>query len=236
MFSMLCYGQNNSTLNIEYSYSTKLEGTYSRITINSTLIANQIHSIYEMNFNENNKETLSQESGEEGTVYNIKSKVNPKIYKDLKSKNIYSVELIGLKPFIVRDTMAVFKWNFLTEYKSILGYKCQKANVNYRGRDYVAYFTTELPFNAGPWKFSGLPGVILEVASLDNVFEIKANKIQLKNEATNLHRPNLKNLSITWNDYIKEYNKKYNELLYYTSPNGGTSSLPKRQIEVLVEE
>lgn len=46
---------------------------------------------------------------------------------------------------------------------SILDYKCIKATTRFRGRDYTAWVTKELPINDGPWKFYGLPGLILQI-------------------------------------------------------------------------
>jgi GLPGLI family protein len=41
--------------------------------------------------------------------------------------------------------------------KKILGYDCIKATANFRGSEVTAYFTKELPYSAGPFKFFGLP-------------------------------------------------------------------------------
>ena len=56
-----------------------------------------------------------------------------------------------------------FNWQVTNEKKKILRYSCQKATCSFRGRDYEAWFTPEIPMSYGPWKFRGLPGLILEV-------------------------------------------------------------------------
>lgn len=70
-------------------------------------------------------------------------------------------------------------WQITEKADTILGYVCQKANVNYAGRDYTACFAPEIPLNDGPWKFWGLPGLILKVTDRQELFEWIA--IGLKN-------------------------------------------------------
>lgn len=70
------------------------------------------------------------------------------------------------------------KWKIEKEFKKINGMNCQKATADYKGRTWEAWFSKEYPVNDGPYKFSGLPGLIirLEDAESDHVF----NLIQIK--------------------------------------------------------
>ena len=38
-----------------------------------------------------------------------------------------------------QETIPDIRWNLCDEYKSILGYKCQKATCSFRGRSYIAW-------------------------------------------------------------------------------------------------
>lgn len=45
---------------------------------------------------------------------------------------------------------------------SLCGYPCMTATAQFRGRLWTAWFTTDIPVGLGPWKLSGLPGLILK--------------------------------------------------------------------------
>jgi GLPGLI family protein len=55
----------------------------------------------------------------------------------------------------------------LEEFKNIYNYKCQKATTSIYGREFELWFTTDIPVSDGPWKLSGLPGLIIEAHSKD---------------------------------------------------------------------
>ncbi len=48
--------------------------------------------------------------------------------------------------------------------KTILDYQCIMASADYHGRKWTAWFTPEIPMQDGPWKFCGLPGLIMEAS------------------------------------------------------------------------
>ncbi|MFC3812814.1 GLPGLI family protein [Lacihabitans lacunae] len=89
---------------------------------------------------------------------------------------------------------------------SLLGYACQKATVSYMGRDYVAWYAPELPISDGPWKFHGLPGLILRVYDTQNIFDFKVFSIKEVNSdiTQDLFKNAKKIIPITHEAYWKE--------------------------------
>lgn len=56
------------------------------------------------------------------------------------------------------------QWDIKEEEKQvILGYSCTQATTYYRGQLVTAWFSESLPYNAGPYCFHGLPGLIMKV-------------------------------------------------------------------------
>jgi GLPGLI family protein len=67
------------------------------------------------------------------------------------------------------------QWTLIEEEKEIAGYKCLKASCDYRGRHYFAWYAPEIPVGEGPHVFSGLPGLILEIADSREHYHFKIN-------------------------------------------------------------
>ena len=86
-----------------------------------------------------------------------------KLYKDYRTENIYSGYSVLGNKYALKDSLNLMNWELKEEFEEILGYKCQAATTEFRGREYKAFFTPELPFSEGPFKFNGLPGMILKV-------------------------------------------------------------------------
>lgn len=69
-----------------------------------------------------------------------------------------------------------------------MGFTCQKAHISFGERNWEAWYSTEIPFQDGPYKFSGLPGLILEINSLDGDYSFTMNGIK-KNEYQDMSKP-----------------------------------------------
>lgn len=99
-----------------------------------------------------------------------------RIYKKRDKEEIITIDNGPLEGF---DTKTYFQltenippqaWKMSGDTSTVLNYLCQKAAATFRGRTYVAWFTLDIPINDGPWKFYGLPGLILKVQDLENKF------------------------------------------------------------------
>ncbi|MDO5615360.1 MAG: GLPGLI family protein [Cruoricaptor ignavus] len=69
-------------------------------------------------------------------------------------------------------------WKISPEKKKIGEWETQKAETNFAGRQWEAWFTTEIPFQDGPYKFHSLPGLIVKIAdkTQSHIMELKAIK------------------------------------------------------------
>lgn len=74
----------------------------------------------------------------------------------------------GMYDYKIVTGLPKISWKIMEESKVIDKYICQKAIGDYAGRTYVVWFAPDLPFQSGPWKLSGLPGLILEAKDLKN--------------------------------------------------------------------
>lgn len=55
------------------------------------------------------------------------------------------------------------EWKILPDKQKVGEYNAQKATTNFGGREWTAWFSTDLPFQDGPYKFYGLPGLIVKI-------------------------------------------------------------------------
>ena len=101
--------------------------------------------------------------------------VRYKIYKNYPNFETYSLSRIGMDQYKIWDKRTI-SWKILSEKQKIGNWETQKATTEFAGRKWTAWFTEELPFQDGPYKFRGLPGLIvkLEDATQSHVFELKA--------------------------------------------------------------
>lgn len=98
------------------------------------------------------------------------------VVKD-NNKNVYHLENIGGDHLWFNDKNCTLNWTITEDSKNLFGYNCQKASIHFRGRNYIAWFTSDIPINDGPYKFSNLPGLILEIYDIQNQFHFKIIKL-----------------------------------------------------------
>lgn len=129
-------------------------------------------------------------------------------------------------------------WTITSEQKIIGKYQSQKAETTYGGRNWIAWFTTELPFSDGPYIFSGLPGLIVSIQDSNNDYSF--NLIEVK-KGENLFDVRTKTVKIDWKKYealAKSYfndpfdiNSKGWKTARFTDPTGKTVDISVKNKE-----
>ena len=96
-------------------------------------------------------------------------------------------DIVGVSENYNYDEKADLKWNITSEKEKIGSYSTQKAMTDFGGRTWTAWFTAEIPIQDGPYKFSGLPGLIvkLEDSGHHYIWLLVANKKLSQDISTN---------------------------------------------------
>lgn len=143
-------------------------------------------------------------NGELEQEFNYPKKDLEEKFKQENNENVYgdSIGYVVIKFFktdsiYTRTTVkALFKekstiedFTILEEYKTVLNLKCQKAITKVYGREFIVWFTSEIPVNDGPWKLYGLPGLILEASSKDKFHNFYATSIKKINNTSHIYTP-----------------------------------------------
>lgn len=119
--------------------------------------------------------------------------INYSVKKDLKLHETNLLISIGGNQYLVKEDRKL-DWKILPETQKIGNWNCQKVVAKFGGRIWTAWFTTELPFSDGPYKFQDLPGLIVQISdeklshnfSLIAVKNLKINDLDKLNEENNL--------------------------------------------------
>lgn len=83
---------------------------------------------------------------------------------------------------VYTEPLGEIQWEISDSTKTVLGYNCVMATANYHGRDWTAWFTTDIPLPEGPWKLTGLPGLILEANESTGQHSFVATGLEASNQ------------------------------------------------------
>ncbi|WP_315058036.1 GLPGLI family protein [Chryseobacterium indoltheticum] len=136
----------------------------------------------------NNSDGSTTFSWKEGAVI-------PKTYFNFtiiqSNENVQYFDLAGMSLLTYKEPV-IKNWKLLDETKIINSINCKKAEVRFKGRNWIAWYSPEIPFPYGPMKFSGLPGLIIKITDDKNDFDFELVKsvsdTQLKGKLVNIKK------------------------------------------------
>lgn len=137
------------------------------------LVLGQTESRYSRNFRPQVQQAKAASSGggprkvftgAPAAVVNSRPSTNKELFQHIAKGKLNTTATLGMQSYLITDALPKINWEIYEEKKTLGNYQCQKAVGDYAGRTYTAWFAPELPFRNGPWKLSGLPGLILEAS------------------------------------------------------------------------
>lgn len=91
------------------------------------------------------------------------------IFKNYPQKGLQTVDYPSVDFFQYQEPMGQ-EWDLIEGDTVVLEHPCQKAKCHYHGKEWTAYYATDIPMSEGPWKLCGLPGLILRAYDSDGAF------------------------------------------------------------------
>lgn len=102
-------------------------------------------------------------------------KANDLMSKKIKTREytLYSIQSFDI--YQLKDEPKI-SWKIEKETKKTSSLQLQKATAKFGGRNWIAWFSKDIPFQEGPYKFYGLPGLIVEIYDDNENYHFSLNK------------------------------------------------------------
>ena len=163
-------------------------------------------------FNYENKDSkaIDENSFEQSSIV-VNKKLTPFFYyKELKNDlMLFKLTNAGIE-FDGKDKLIAWNWEITNETQVINGYNCKKAISRAFSAYITAWFTEDIPVNAGPEKFDGLPGLILYLNT--GGIELIAQKVEVSNERISITQPKISETTVTFNEMIDIVTNKFSRV------------------------
>lgn len=101
------------------------------------------------------------------------------------------------------EPFQVFQWELLDETDSIGNYPVQKAHCTYGGREWVAWYTSSVPISDGPYKFRGLPGLIIKMYDEKEHYVFELSTIERHDKYFDIEYEDMGWIATTRENYLK---------------------------------
>ncbi|MCJ7468117.1 MAG: GLPGLI family protein [Maribacter sp.] len=217
-FSLVClliYSQvvlsQNTTITAEYDMIINLDQP--KHYVSQLEFGNGI-SYYHWNNTENRSSSEVDDFGNAKFYIDITDSIGTINMVDYHIDSMSTRSLRLMDIFVLKEKRPLIEWKLLNEQKNIGKLLANKAICRFRGRNYTAWYSKQIPSAIGPWKLNGLPGMILEVHEEDNIMEIYFKSIRISSDGINdLTAIFSAGQSITLKEYAESQNNLADELV-----------------------
>ena len=129
------------------------------------------------------------------------------IYRDRANNETLEIMTLLNKDCALRDSIVCQNWKIKNDMKEVAGHICMNASRydSLKGKEVIAWFALDLPISAGPDRYCGLPGMILEVNEANGALVYTATSILFSEEKMEIKKPEVKKKRKIID--IQEYNR-----------------------------
>lgn len=207
-FSIIINAQEHKLYDIVAEYEIYYNTEIPNVKIGKLIISKNLDKSIFL-YGKNESKNIKTDDGE-NIIFQFKSSERFNFY-DFNINELTSKEKVFNDEYLVGEKIPTFLWTLQLDEKEIGNLKVKKATTFYRGRNYTAWYCLEYPIKFGPWKFQGLPGLIVEIYDESNRYHwlLKSLKKEYTYNTTEfiINEENLKRIGIQ--EYVKlRYNSK----------------------------
>ena len=150
---------------------------------------------------------------------NLRSNINYSVEKDKKNQKTYFKDRIGRDNYTYEEDRPI-NWKISSETTKIGDYKVQKAETDFGGRRWIAWFTTDLPYQDGPYKFTGLPGLIVKIEDSESDYSFDLMKNYKIDDFPEMRQFGTV-VKVKRNDFVKQQEKFKTDPMSFMNQGGG---------------
>lgn len=211
---IVTFAQNKRFI-YEYKFipdSTKIDDVKTEMMfLDTTKDGSKYYSYTVFNSDSLMKVDLEKQLAATGSI-NVKSDMQKGSvrYSVTKTYPDYKINLhrrLGMDAYNISDDRKI-NWKISSEKEKIGEWNAQKAEADFAGRHWIAWFTTEIPIQDGPYKFRGLPGLIVKIEDKTGSHKMELKGIKNISGDININVWDAKEIAINSKQFqkvIKEY-------------------------------
>ena len=137
------------------------------------------------------------------------------IFKNHQSGKITTIDAVPFSgSYKYMEEKEKPNWKIEEGKLTVCGYECKKATATFRGRNYTAWYAPKIAVSDGPWKFWGLPGLILKISDDQEHYVFECAAIEKPRYISKIY--------LLDRDYFNTTKTRFNEALkrFYENPGG----------------
>lgn len=167
---------------------------------------------------------------------------NSRSYKPRSTYHIYKNYPIGKITFTQHSLDGTFKyeekldaihWELTQDTATIGGYFSQKAYCDYGGRKWTAWFCPDIPFKDGPYKFNGLPGLIVKVYDSRKHYVFELIGLEVADSDLMIEFNDYPYINTTKQKYFRARKAMRNSIPNIVKQRGGDSNSQQTATEIM---
>jgi GLPGLI family protein len=162
-------------------------------------------------------------------------RIGYKVFKNYPQGKLSFIDHIPSNTYKFEENLDMFNWHLPGDTATLKGYKVQKATCTFGGRSWVAWFAPEIPYSDGPYKFNGLPGLILEISDTQQHYVFELISIEKPENEVMIEIEEKDFVEVTKQDYFKAKDAFYSNIIIHARDAGLSDEAQQGAMRSVVE-